>query len=153
MSSTCSFLLHSGEKDGPSSRVHSNNTLKSVILEAKSAGLGGGGISFYLKQTWLTNGDWPHCGQTSDQLVTWLFHVQNAANLRLLWTQRIKRNRLLWILFPSLRETVGHLRDCHSDGEVVIARLAATNSYVQIFIWTSNSIWSCHPALRLAVFW
>lgn len=67
-----------------------------------SGGMGvavvGGWITFYLKQTWLTNGDWPHCGRTSERLVIWLFHVQNAANLRSLWTQLIKRNRLWWIL-------------------------------------------------------
>lgn len=75
-----------------------------------------GGISFYLKQTWLTDGDWPHCGQTLEQLVIWLFHVQNAANLRPLWTQLIKRNRPWWILFPLLCETVCHLSNAHKDG-------------------------------------
>lgn len=50
MTSTSSFLLHSGEKGGPSSLVHSDNTL-SLILETEFAGVGGGGFSFYLKQT------------------------------------------------------------------------------------------------------
>lgn len=49
--------------------VRSDNTPKSAILESKFAGVGGlgwgcgvvvvvgGWITFYLKQTWLTNGD------------------------------------------------------------------------------------------------
>lgn len=86
-------------------------------------GVGVRGISVYLKQTWLTNGDWPHCGQTSEQLVIWLFHVQNAANLRSLRTQLIKRNRLWWILFPSFRETVCHLTNAHKDGKAADRRL------------------------------
>lgn len=77
----------------------------------------GEGIRFYLKQTWLADGDWPHCGQTLEQLVIWLFHVQNAANLRPLWTQLITGNRLWWIWFPLLEETVCHLSNAHKDAK------------------------------------
>lgn len=83
----------------------------------------GGGISFYLKQTWLTDGAWPHCGQNLEQLVIWLFHVQNAANLRPLWMRLIKGNRLWWILFPLLCETVCHLSNAHKDSKAADRRL------------------------------
>lgn len=138
----CRFLLHRGKKVGPRTFC----LTESLLLETKFVEVGGarrwvlgcggwGRISFYSKQTWLTDGDWPHCGQTLEQLVIWLLHVQNAANLRPLRTKLIKGNRLWWILFPLLCETVCHLSNAHKDGKAADRRCP----YMEALIWTSGT--------------
>lgn len=69
--STGRFLLHPGEKIGPCASwqrayIWRLNLWRWVELFFFVVVFfrGWGWISFYLKQTWLTNGDWPHCGQT-----------------------------------------------------------------------------------------
>lgn len=96
-SSASSFSLRSGEKRGPLSFVHSDDALKTVILETKFRGRS---KSVFIWSRPDSNRDSPHCGQTSNQVIICLFSCTDCCKSPvLLNTAEKKETDCCWFDF------------------------------------------------------